>query len=233
MSFEKLSAAAENVGEVAKIRFYYPTDKIFNSVSLRTTYRANMVKTQEGESQLDDVAISQDEKDIILEFLADAMYEISSEIFKITEGVDMSVFVDSVKVKALSNGNSPVATANHTDAAVVPASPVKDTVYHVTAAWGDYAIDDYLLCTNATGPVFEKLNVVSSGCEIRDNASFNANLLPSIDKKMEACIRYYIMKEWYGSTGLQADMQLNQSMYKQNLIKMKNLTFQLRKPLMS
>ena len=233
MSFEKFTLAAENAGEPAKIRFYYPTDKIFNSVSLRTTYRANMVKTNEGEAQLDDIAISQDERDIMLEFLADAIYEISAEIFKITEGIDLSVFVDSLKYNALSNGKSPFNPENHTDTAVAPEVPVKDTAYHVTTAWGDYSIDDFVVCTDATKRTFEKLNVLASGCEIRDNAAFNENLLPSIDKKMEACIRYYIMKEWYGSTGLQNDMQLNQAMYKQNLIKMKNLTFQLRKPLMS
>lgn len=233
MSFEKFILGAENDSEPAKIRFYYLTDKIFNSVSLRTTYRANMIKTADGESQLDDIAISQDERDIMLEFLADAIYEISAEIFKITEGIDMSVFVDSLKYNAIPGGLSPFKDANHTDAEVIPVAPVLGTVYHVTTAWGDFSIDDIVVCTNADTPTFEKLNVIASGSEIRDNAAFNENLLPSIDKKMEACIRYYIMKEWYGSTGLQTDMQLNQGLYKQNLIKMKNLTFQLRKPLMS
>lgn len=233
MAYDKFIAAAENAGEPAKIRFYYETDDLFNSVSLRTTYRANMVRTQDGEAQLDDIAISQDERDIMEEFLADAVYELCAELFKITEGVDLSVFVDSNIVRADDDMESAATSSNHTDAASAPSPPVVDTIYHVTTAWGAYEIDDYIRCTVASPAAYEYMNVTASGFEIKDNAAFNANLLPSIDKKIEACLRYYIMKEWYGSTGLQADMQLNQQLYRQNLVKMKNLTFQLRKPLMS
>ena len=176
MSYTKFEAATAPATEPAKIRFDYTTDEIFNSVSLRSTYRANMTKLADGESQLDDIAISQDELDIVKEFLAESVYDIAAELFKITEGISLSVYVDTV-------------------------------------------------LTDAT--------LASNGFEIKDNAAFNANLLPSLDKKIENTIRYSILREWYASTGLLNDMKINQDMARANLIKVKNLTFQLRKPLMS
>ena len=89
MSYERIDATDDTV---AKIRFYYTTDKIINSVRLRSAYRAKSVKNDAGESQLDDVAISQDEKDMVLEMLEQAVYDIFGEMFKITDGVDDPIF---------------------------------------------------------------------------------------------------------------------------------------------
>lgn len=223
MSHEKFAAGTPNVGEPAKIRFFYPTDSVFNSVSLRSTYRANMTKTADGESQLDDVAISQDEKDIMKEFMAEAVYDVAAELFKITEGITLSVFVDSQITLAAGIGTP-------TNAATQPSSPVSNALYAVTTAWGGFAVGTIV---KYVGTTFVNVSPVASGFEIRDNAAFNANLLPSLDKKIENCIRYAILREWYASTGMLNDMKINADMAKANMQKVKNLTFQLRKPLMS
>lgn len=229
MSHTKFDAAALAAGEPAKIRFYYTTDKLFNSVSLRSTYRANMTKNGEGESQLDDIAISQDEKDIVRDFLADAAYEIAAELFKITEGVNSSVFVDAPVIL-----NGVAGTGDVTDAATAPTTGNVGDVFKVTEDFGTFVVGDKIVITdNDPAVVLAKGDVEATGFEVKDNAAFNQNLIPSLDRKIEACIRYYILREWYASTGMQNDMVLNAQMYKANMIKVKNLTFQLRKPLMS
>ncbi len=177
MSYERIDATDDTV---AKIRFYYTTDKIINSVRLRSAYRAKSVKNDAGESQLDDVAISQDEKDMVLEMLEQAVYDIFGEMFKITDGVDDPIFF-----------NTEVT--------------LKDGTTKVTA----------------------------SGGLIADNDAFNENVLPNIDKKILNCIRYFILKEWYVALSMGDDATLNFNMYKDYLRQVKNLTFQLRKPLMS
>ena len=176
MSFEKIAAAG---ADPAMIRFYYPTDDIFNSVSIRSTYRAKMVKDNQGESQLDDIAISQDEKDIVKEILEQAVYDIFGELFKITESVDNPIFFDA----------------------------------------------SITLVNTST--------VVASGGLIKDNAAFNTNVLPNIDKKVLNAIRYYILSEWYVSNSMADDAKLNWEKYRDYLRQVKNLTFQLRKPLMT
>lgn len=227
MSFDKLNATANPVVP-ASIRFLYPTDKIFNSVSLRTSYRANMIKDQGGESQLDDIAISAQEKDIVLEFMADAIFEISTSMFKLTDGIDQSVFVDTLKT--LVYNGAIIDDANYTDAAAEPVAPEEGNKFVVTVAWGEWSIGDKLIYMNGE---YQKVTVKASGFSIKNNAAFNSNVLPSLDKKLESCIKYFIMREWYGSVGLEKDMALAQQSYLQNFIKAKNLTFQLRKPLMT
>lgn len=176
MSVEKTVAA----GEVpATIRFYYPTDYIFNSLNLRTTYRAKMVKNQAGESQLDDVAISQDEKDIVNEMCKQAVYDIFSELFKITEGVVDPIFFN--------------ISINTVAAPTVP--------------------------------------VVASGGSIVNYDAYPMSILENIDMKIENCIRYYILSEWYVMCALVDDAKLNTARYQKYLTEFKNLTFSLRKRL--
>lgn len=227
MSFDKLNATADPVAP-ASIRFLYPTDRIFNSVSLRTSYRANMIKDQKGEAQLDDIAISSQEKDIVLEFLADAIFELSTAIFKLTDGIDASTFFDTL-VKLTYNGVL-IDDANFTDAAVEPVAPNEGDKFTVTVAWGAWAVGDKLIYLNGE---FVKVTVKASGFSIRNNEAFNSNVLPSLDKKLESCIKYFVMREWYGSVGLDNDMKIAHEMFMQNFVKVKNLTFQLRKPLMT
>jgi len=177
MSVEKTAAA----GDVpASIRFYYETEKMFNSLSLRTSYRAKMIKDTEGVSQTDDVAISQDEKDIVKELLEQAVYDIFGEMFKITEGIADPIFFDTTF--------TPKGGASE---------------------------------------------LTVSGGILKDNEAFNANILTNIDKKIENCIRYFILTQWYVVCALGTDAKLNQDQYTDYLRQVKNLTFQLRKPLMS
>lgn len=108
MSYE-LIAEVTTVGseEPAKIRFKYSTESIINSLELRTHYRAKMIKDGNGESQLDDFAISTDERDIVKEMLEEGIYEIGTAFFKMAQGVDNSIFFDdnlSEELDELSNG---------------------------------------------------------------------------------------------------------------------------------
>jgi hypothetical protein len=148
------------------IRFYYDMLALFNSVSLRTTYRSNTVKNQEGESQ--------DEKDIVKEFLYEAAYEIFSNLFKIAEGVATSISVGSS-------------------------------------------------CT--TGQLVQGYIV--------DYDAYNENVLPAIDSSIENCLRYFVLTKWFKIVGLKDEAAESYVDYRSNLSKMKNQTFQLRKPSMS
>lgn len=96
MSYEKV-AAVTTVGseEPAKIRFFYPVESIFNKLDLKTHYRAKVIKDQTGAAQLDDYAISQDERDWVLEYLNYATFQIGTNMFKMARGVANSIFFNS------------------------------------------------------------------------------------------------------------------------------------------
>jgi hypothetical protein len=93
MSVSKIPAV---YADSAKIRFFYATEDIFNSLDLRSHYRANAIKDSAGNPQLDEMAISQDEYDIVKELLKEAVYEVGAVMFKIAQGVSNSIFFDTI-----------------------------------------------------------------------------------------------------------------------------------------
>jgi hypothetical protein len=187
MAYEKIPEVVENevVVSLAKIRFYYPTQKIFNQLSLRTHYRSKMIKDADGKSQLDEIAISQDELDITKDMLERAIFSIGNSFFKMAQGVENSIFFDSLL-------------------------PVPDS-----------------------SPEENELEEASSGFEIIDHMAYNVNLIPAIDKEIENTIREFCLREWFSIVGIVPDYQLHDLAFNNSLKKVENLTFQLRKPLMS
>ena len=244
MSYERIKAIGSNP---AKIRFSYDTDFLFNSVSLRSTYRGKNVKNTGGESQLNDVALSQDEKDIIKEFLSQAIYDVFGDLFKITEVVDDSIFFDVNTVEDVLTGTVTVSAGA---AAVVGVNTLFLTELYVGSSIkiaSEYftvgAIADDTNLTLSANHVAGAAAVAAytgiasankrSGGDIEDKEAFNVNLLPNIDKKIENSLRYFILAEWYGAVGMGEDLTLNYNTYLRYKLDMNNLTFQLRKPLMS
>lgn len=179
MAYEKKSAVTSGTPVPAHIVFYYEVDKLFNSASIRSGYRAKMIKDQSGESQLDDIQLSADEKAIFLEFLEQGLFDTLGELFKITGAITSPIFFNI-----------------------------------------DYT---------PSGGTAKKC----CGGKILDYASYNENILGNIDKKIENCLRYFVLREWYISCSQGEDAKVSDAQFSNYLKKMKNLSFDLRKPLMS
>ena len=181
MSFERIAAVVGPPAIPATIKFYYSIQKMFDSVSLRTIMRSNVIKDAKGEVQTDDYAISQSEKPAIDEMFEQALFDVFGKMVKITEGVATPIFIEA---SVLPSGVGAVA-------------------------------------------------VIASGGSIKDNASFDANVLLNVDKKIENCIRYYILSEWYLMVAMIEDAKINLARYQLYVVELKSLLLQLRKPLMS
>lgn len=258
MSYEKITAKGL---EPAKIRFYYSIETLFNSLSLRTTQRANSVKDQKGDVMLDDVAISQDELDIIKELIKSAVHRIGARMFKIAQGVNNSIFHDSkltltntiatVTVVAGGTGYAVGDLLSVVDGTasggVVRVSTVAEGV--VTAVTVETGGSGYTTgtktTTNNSGSGTEctigvstvtassdTLSEDSSGFELVDKAAYNSNVIPVIDNEIEACVRNNVMQEWYGILGMTQDFQIQKANYEDSLILLNKYTLQLRKPTM-
>ena len=180
MSVEQIVAVEGGSPVPATINFYYEIEKLFNSVSIRTAYRAKMTKDQQGESQLDDIQLTSQERSIFLEFLEMVTFDTFGELFKITESVKEPIFFN----------------INYT-----PLSPA--------------------------------VAVLCCGAKILDNENYSLNILQNLDKKIENCLRYGTLREWAISTSQLEDAKINEAQYKEYIRKVKNLSFELRKPLMT
>jgi hypothetical protein len=77
-----------------EILFYQQTEDYFNSIKLRSEYRARNIKDKEGASQNDDFALSEDEEDAFLILLKSAVYDVAKVALKMTKGVTDGIYYD-------------------------------------------------------------------------------------------------------------------------------------------
>lgn len=88
MSYEKLAAA----GAVPKrISFYYTVDSLFNDASMRSMYQARNMKDQVGATMVDDFAITEDERNIHLSLVEDAVFDVFLNFLKYTKGITNAI----------------------------------------------------------------------------------------------------------------------------------------------
>jgi hypothetical protein len=76
------------------IAFYYGTDDMFNNVNLKSSYRAKNIKTESGDSLIDDFAITEDERDAFTLFLNASMHDAFNIVMKMTGGVANALYLD-------------------------------------------------------------------------------------------------------------------------------------------
>lgn len=88
MSFEKKAAAGT---EPKTIVFYYPVDVIFDEAQFRTMSHIMHEKTESGEYKVDDYAFSEDEKELYLDMLKDAIFDIFNTFMPYTSGITKAI----------------------------------------------------------------------------------------------------------------------------------------------
>ena len=74
MSYERIT------GTPNEISFFYPVNSVFDDASLRSMYRARNKNVQGEESPVDKLAITEDERDIHLGLMEDAVYHIFTKL---------------------------------------------------------------------------------------------------------------------------------------------------------
>ena len=88
MSYEKIAAA----GAVpAKVVFYYTVDSLFNDASMRSMYRTRNNKDAAGVSQVDDLAITEDERAVHLSLVEDAVYDVFLRLLQYTKSLTNAI----------------------------------------------------------------------------------------------------------------------------------------------
>jgi hypothetical protein len=87
------------------IQFYYLTEDLFSNVSLRSLYRALNIKSEAGESLIDDFAITEDERDAFNVLVRDAAHEVFQNVLKMCTGITSALVLND----AITISGSPSA----------------------------------------------------------------------------------------------------------------------------
>ena len=77
MSFEKIA------GPPKVISFYYLIDNLFDIDSLWSMYKAENKQNNEGETLLDELSITEDERDIFMQMLSDATTDVFNRFLEV------------------------------------------------------------------------------------------------------------------------------------------------------
>ena len=78
----------------AHVMFFYIEESMFNNVTIRSMYRAKTIKDSAGESQVDDYAMSGDERDAFNIFLSKAVHEAFNIVMKMTTGIESALILN-------------------------------------------------------------------------------------------------------------------------------------------
>ena len=97
MSYEKIAAVVYAAGPPivpavpALISFYYTVDSLFNDASMRSMYQARNMKDNSGATMVDDYAITEDERNIHLSLLEDAVFDVFLNFLKYTKAISDAI----------------------------------------------------------------------------------------------------------------------------------------------
>lgn len=86
------------------IVFYYKTDDLFNNVFLKTTYRAKSLRDKNDEAQVDEYAMSEDEKDAFTLFLRQGIHDVFNHVMKMTSQVTDALVLDTAVNAIIGTG---------------------------------------------------------------------------------------------------------------------------------
>lgn len=100
MAYRRMDAAQS---VPAYIVFYYKTDDLFNNVFLKTTYRAKSLRDKNDEAQVDEYAMSEDEKDAFTLFLQQAIHDVFNSVMKMTSQVTDALILDTSVAAIISD----------------------------------------------------------------------------------------------------------------------------------
>lgn len=92
MSYQKKESGVTSVPN--SIRFYYKQDSIFSRVAYETAMRAKSIKDQSGEAQLDDFALTEDERNLFKIFFDRALLDVLKVFLKHTKGIPKADVID-------------------------------------------------------------------------------------------------------------------------------------------
>lgn len=218
MSYEKIE------GTPNKIRMYYVTDLVYQKVAKKTSFKAASVVKEGGQIDFERIELSEDEKEIMLDYMAEGLLEIFSIFFKIISG-------NSV----INNSALILSTTEHIAAGLMEPgkyytiiTPNVSTDFTLYGA-ADNEAGTVFLCTEAgTGTGTVKETLIASYVDLKDNAKYRTINLDLLDKRIENTVIDFILYKWYVLRGLVDDAAIHKQEHQNGLAAISQKSLALR-----
>jgi hypothetical protein len=225
------------------IDFSFNADSIFDAVSMRTLYRARQIKLENGQDLTDDYAITEDERSLVHSYLQTASFEVLQEVLKITQGVENPIDISKVKYKGATKitytggTGTPFeyeekVTGGTSEATGYVAEDTSERLILINVD-GTFEVGETINGDSGASATTETASVLNTGeviFAIKDKQAYNPSILDLVDQRIKEALTLFCMKDWYKHCGLGEDYKLALGDYQQEMIKLNNNLFQLKKP---
>ena len=211
----------------AIISFYYLVDDVFNDSSLRSMYQARNKKDAANISMIDQYAITEDERDIHAGLLEDAVNVVFTKLLKYTKSIPDAIQHNSQY--------TPLATVAELNAFT---TYVSNFAYKMTDAGtlnpGALAviIDDIVYWDGAAWIKDNDYSQLASFVQIVNYEAYNQNYINVVDGSIKKALRFYVLRDWFGTQGLDEDAGKFAGLYIEAINIFVNNAMQLKKPLL-
>lgn len=241
---------AGETGDSFFLLFAFPIEPLFEKVKRRSALRGKLVKDQQGASQLDNFQVTEDERDIFIDFLQTGAAEIFRQIsgfsklinsafrFNVNFGdPEFSSTITSVSPDGLTlYDNALDMTPNaYAGMKIVITTPGlmenqertivsnTDTSFVINSAFDDDVTDlEYIVAAQT-----EKYILIYS---IFDVQKFDTNVILGIDALFEKCFIGTVLRDWYLTNRFMDDYNIELALLKDAISDLRMSYFQNMKP---
>lgn len=246
-----LAINAGETGDRYLLLFAYPIDPLFEKIKRRAALRGKLAKDQQGNSQLESYQITEDERDIYLDFLQTGSAEIFKQISGFSKEIN-SAFRFNVKFGD-PEFSSAISEVDITELILTDSSidPMTVNAYQgmklVIISPGllenqertivSNTVDTFTIDTPFDDDVTDLEYMVSAQTEDYiliysnfDLSKFDTNVLLGMDALFEKCFIGTILRDWYLINRFMEDYQIEESLLKNAISDLRMHYFQSMKP---
>lgn len=242
---------AGETGDTMQLLYIYPIEDLFEKIKRRSALRGKLAKDQQGASRTEEFQLTEDERDIFIDFLQSGSAKIFREIsgfsklinaafrFNVNFGdPEFSSLVSSV------DGTGLLVTDNGIDAMTVNAyqgmklviispgllenqertivSNDEDTFTIDEAFGGDVTGLEYIVAAQT-----EKHICIYSSMDVYH---FDTNVILGIDALFEKCFIGTVLRDWYLTNRFMEDYQVEETLLKNDISDLRMHYFQSMTP---
>jgi hypothetical protein len=239
---------AGETGDNYLLLFIFPIDAIFEKIKRRSALRGKLAKDQQGNSQTESFQITEDERDIFIDFLQSG----SAEIFKQISGFSKSInaafrfnvnFGDPEFSSTFSDDNGTTVVDGSLD--MVPNAYVGMKLVIVSPGLLENQERTIISNTDQSFVINEAFSDDVTGLEyvlsaqtekhimiysVFDLPKFDTNVLLGIDALFEKCFIGTVLRDWYLTNRFMEDYQIEENLLKSAISDLRMHYFQSMTP---
>ena len=239
---------AGETGDVMQLLYVFPIDGLFEKIKRRSALRGKLVKDEQGESRTGEFQMTEDERDIFIDFLQTGSAKIFREISGFSKQInaayrfnvnfgdpEFSSLVTSVVGNTVNDLSLTMEVNAYAGMKLVITSPgLMENEERTIVSNTD---DAFIVNTAFSGDITGLEYIVAAQTEkhiciysLMDLPYFDTNVILGIDALFEKCFIGTVLRDWYLTNRFMEDYQVEETLLRDSISDLRMHYFQSMKP---